>query len=63
MEKTELLQRLKLESVWKIATTRAVIPKPLADGVTQEIVTLTFVLTDLIGAAWTLGLAAARLQF
>ena len=42
-----------------MATARAVIAKPLADGATQEIVTLTFVFTDLVGAAGTPGLAAA----
>ena len=49
-----------LPSLWRIATVYPVIAEPpLVDGADQMIVTLVFELTDVIGAAGTLGLAAA----
>jgi hypothetical protein len=46
-------------SLWRIATVYAVIAEPPLEGATQLIVTLTFVFTAVVGAAGTLGMAAA----
>ena len=46
-------------SLWRIATMYAVITEPPLEGATQLIVTLTFVLAAVVGAAGTLGMAAA----
>ena len=46
-------------SLWRIATVYAVIAEPPLEGATQLIVTLTFVFTAVVGAAGTLGFAAA----
>ena len=46
-------------SLWRIATMYAVIAEPPLEGATQLIVTLMFVLTEVVGADGTLGLDAA----
>jgi len=46
-------------SLWRIATVYVVIAEPPLEGATQLIVTLTFVFTAVVGAAGTLGMAAA----
>jgi len=49
-------------SLWRILTVYDVIAEPPFDGAVQLIVTLTFVFTAVVGAAGTLGIAAALID-